>query len=456
MLNRLRVVTIAVIVVLPLTLGCGGDGGAGAGNAVHAVTLAAGTHWCDAEGGFADVVVEADAILATPGPDAPAVAVGDRLVGGPGSGVARRVTGITQLGGGRVQYDTEDAPLDEAFDRLELSFDIELDGLTGTQTDGAVTPVSAGVAVDPRDEQVSIPFDLSGTELYDNGTLRVEITTGTLDVTARAAGDYSTFGDSDVTIVLTTQLTATIAVTLSGSFDHELAIPIPGAAFRAAVKLGRLSAHLDVGVFAGFGVAADAAVTMTSTLTYTDRVSVHASYSLLGGWDGDEPIHTNTFTYTEPVVSGEANAELTAWIGPVLELEILGTKGIEMAYNAFAKLTGDFWFSSDLGKSYGFVFGAGLGGGITTFPEWNDSALQTSWELPGVDLYSWEYHQRLVTGTIDVPDLNGVSVALSGTAVNPAGPISRSATPDDDGVYVFEGVPQGGAAGPCFYMWWVF
>jgi hypothetical protein len=439
---RLRLRSLAALLTGALILGLGAPGcdDGGGGNHVKPyadTTLAPGSHWLGAAYGTTIVDVQADSVLLTLDAGAPTITVGDIVIDADGDGFVRRVTALSTPAAGQLLLTTEAAALSEAFDQFNTGFTLEIgnDTIEG-QPAGGVQPVA-------RDQSRAVTFDLTGVTIYDGTYATITITSGELRAFVRAWGDINIPGDSDLGFMLDIEIDATIAASLHAGISLDGSIPIPGAGWGATLKIGNVRTRVNLGLFAEYLLEADATVTVTTSFSYTDHIRCDVQYVFLQGWEQDRFDRDPTFSYTDPVVTGEANAMLLVALTPRVTVELLGTTGVDLAVSAFARATADAQLTADQLLSYGIVVELGLTGHVTTFPDWEDSAVCIDEQLDDIVMWEWERQRRLVTGRITRPPVGTITMHLDGTLHADGTPYSATVTCDGDAKFAFTGVPRG-------------
>lgn len=383
------------------------------------------------------------------GVDAVALAAGQVLAVTEGDGAVVRVKSSSVAEDGTVTLVTEPARLTDAYDALDLTFTAVLDDSTVNRSFTAAEMASRAPALAPdaapsrAEMRRGIRHDLAGTVFYDNGTVKVEAVEGFVDVWTVVFADFHLLQDSDVKYALRVESSVTLKVTVSGAANLAGEIPIPGAAWSTVVKLGRANVKLNVGLFAGYAVDANAAASVTSAFTCAETITGSINYNCLTGVNGGQlPTRARSFTRSDPVIEAQADVAARAYLKPQVTLQFMGKTAVDLSFEAFARLFGEYHFHSERGHSYGWLFDIGASVSLATFPENPSLPISTAYDAELV-LWSLEQHRRLVYGYV-YGDPTGVTVTVSGQATDhPPGPFTRSVAPRADGFFVVSGVPQG-------------
>jgi hypothetical protein len=464
--------------VVPVTAGgSSGDGFGPPGGTVTNATLKADASYFAA----GDAVTVATLTPATAGSNGTIVArfadpaavpvPGKVLVVTEGAGQVVKVKSVTTNPDGTTTIVTEPGRLSDAFDTLDMTFTTELTPETldragapaGQMLSPSVAPGPGTTIVIPTGEHREITgptidltpairnaevkphvrHDLAGTVIYDNGKVKVEIVEGAVEVYAWVYADYHLIQDSDIKYFLSIKSTATVKTTVSQALSVEGEVPIPSAAWAATLKLGKANVRLKVGLFAGYQVEADAAMSVQSTFSYSERIDGAISYNTFTGISGGtKPNRSHSFTRTSPTIEAQVDATARVYLRAQVLLDVLSTTAVELSTDAFARLIAEYHYSNVLGHSYAWLLDLGVSFLVQTFPEKPNLPVHLAFEGEKV-LATYDQHRRLVYGKI-LGDPTGVKVSVTGQATDlPGGPFSKTVDVKSDGTYVVSGVPKG-------------
>ncbi len=387
------------------------------------------------------------------------VHVGDVLLAAPDanfpSGICRKVTAVTEQGGG-LQVTTTQATLSDVIDEGEVAFskrietsDLSQQGVVAPGVRLITDPAPPGVLPGSpgRDFTDGIGFDIT-TTIADTAEVEGDVW---LDPTTYIDWDIGWTGLNSAAFTQTLNTTTDLSVSLKASLDKEIKQEIykePLAII--TIMVGPVPVVITPEFEVYVGASGEATAGITAGLSINTETSVGVSY------DGDDWHHTETatheITWKKPQLFG--GLELKGFVGAGLSFKLYDVVGPYAKLELFEKL------EADTSDDPWWTLKAGLDAEIGVKVE----ALDITLAEVGYTLHLFEfvidqagsgnpgdgtgtYHPPSMRGKVlDAGDATGVKsalVELHEGAGAPDGPLVDTAESAGDGTYVFSGIDAG-------------
>ena len=391
------------------------------------VTPALGTYYVGgSEGVFNLVEDNTSSLVLELLPASPDLDPGNFLVGLDGEGFIREVLTQEQTDPrdpNWVIVDTTSATIPDAF----TEFDLDL----GINTGQTLTPGMVSSCI-PN----SACINISNEVLYDDGTVRVTITSGSISVYANYWGTVrlrERLYDIHYKIIAEGSATLRFEVIGAGTFNRE--VTVPGTSFRIPIQIGWVPLTLKGAIKAGFTLGYSMDSTVDVTVDFQRGTVGSLYYDTSTGWTARSTDLSEGLSIPSIDFTGEVDVSADAYLKPELSVSIFDVVGIGASVEPYLQVRVDAAWTPCTSISWGKFWRGGIRADISAFAFRWLGIPDLVYPIGDWTLLQGDEQSRNISGTL-FNGTPGDPVVLSGDAID-----TTSAAAN--GFYCFTDLPRG-------------